>query len=106
VARDVIAGRVTLLDAAAAFGALQDAVPGYSWDGFREMYAGASDDERLCRAVILYVAVTLADDPGLAGEAERAADLVRRLWEELDAHLRAGTLRLPTGGGTGGGGVG
>jgi hypothetical protein len=87
VARDLIEGRRTLLEAAAAFRELQEAVPGYGWKAFRREYPGDSDDERFCRAVIRQVRYALAEGP--------RAGLVERLEQELESHRQRGTLRLP-----------
>jgi hypothetical protein len=87
VADDVRAGRLGLLEAAARFRDLQAADPSFDWDRFREQAPGATDEERLCRSVIGYVANSPDADPGQAG-------LVRRLEAELATHLGDGTLRL------------
>jgi hypothetical protein len=87
VADDVRAGRLGLLEAAACFRDLQAADPSFDWDRFREYTPGATDEERLARAVIGFVANSPDADPG-------PAELVGRLKAELAARLRDGTLRL------------
>jgi hypothetical protein len=87
-ARDVIAGRLQLLDAAAKFRELQNAVADYDWTRFREAYSGQSDDERHCRAVIGLVETELQAQP-------TDSTLLERLEKELQMHLERGTLRLP-----------
>jgi hypothetical protein len=86
-AQDLIEGRRTLLEAAAVFRKLQEAVPGYVWEGFRKEYPGDSDDERCCRAVIRQVEYILAEGP--------RAGVVRQLEKELESHRQHGTLRPP-----------
>src|ERR1700730_7784401 len=55
LARDVAEDRCTLLAAAARFRDLSESGPAFSWEGFRMRYPGASDDERFCRQVIVFV---------------------------------------------------
>jgi hypothetical protein len=87
VVRELVGGRRTLLQAAAAFRAL--AAADNALDApLRETYPAATDEERLCRWVIAYLRTSLGDEPG-------AAELVARLEQELRLHLRQGTLRLP-----------
>jgi hypothetical protein len=88
-ARELIAGRRTLLETAGVFRDLQQAVPSYAWAPFRRAYPGDSDDERFCRCVIRLVATILAE-----GAVSDAA-VVKRLEDELESHRRRGTLRLP-----------
>jgi hypothetical protein len=87
VADVVREGRLDLLEAAARFRDLQAADPSFDWDRFREYTPGATDEERLARAVIGFVANSPDADPG-------PAELVGRLKAELAARLRDGTLRL------------
>jgi hypothetical protein len=89
VARDVVAGRLTLLEAAGRFRALCQAVPDFQMDLFREFHPGASDEERFCRAVINTVEGVLWDKPDMARE------MVRRLKAELADMMDCGTLKLP-----------
>lgn len=85
VTADVIAGRETLLGAAARFRAAVQDWPGYRPfpDGNAE---GLSPDEAYCRQVICYVRnLRTAAADGMAG----------RLEEELDRRRERGALRLP-----------
>jgi hypothetical protein len=84
IAAEVRAGRLTLLEGAAGFRAI---------DGIKARYAlvvpgsvpGESDEERLCRQVILYV-VSLVEGEEVVGRLER----------ELREQLRQqGKLQLP-----------
>ena len=84
LAGDVIAGRLTLLEAAARFRDLDEQNPGFDWGIFRSTYAGASDDERLCRQVLAFV----ESEPG--GTA-----VLGRLEAELQGRLGRGDLYLP-----------
>ncbi len=85
----VVAGRLSLLDAAARVRDIQSASPYFPWDRFRASYPGATDDERFCRMVIgMVYAPELKDGP------QRVA-LAARLTAELEEHLRRGTLHLP-----------
>ena len=83
VAGDVIAGRLSLLEAAAAFRDLDAEGPPNIPIPIRQAFsAAASDDEAYCRSVLEYV-----------GSAP--PELTRRLTDELNARLRDGALRLP-----------
>ena len=86
VADEVLAGRLSLLQAAAAFRDLDERWPRspIMWAYFPN---AASDDEIHCLHVISYV--------GMEAPPDRAAELTGRLHAELDAMLRNGTLRLP-----------
>jgi hypothetical protein len=87
MADEVIAGRLSLLEAAAGFKALDAAGPPAPGWVFPERPPDVSDDEYYCRMVIEFVRGTAA-----AGEAD---DAVCPLQAELDARLRDGTLHLP-----------
>jgi hypothetical protein len=93
LAADVAAGRLTLLEAAAAFRDLNRQWPPFDWDRWRRIlhyrYPGVSDEEALCRQVIDCTRTKLWE------KQEEAEKAVRRLEAELDEHLRHGTLRLP-----------
>ena len=86
VADEVIGGRRSLLQAAAAFRDLDE-----RWPRTADPYSGypnaASEAEVYCLKVIGYVDAEAPPD--------RAAELTRRLHAELDAMLRNGTLHLP-----------
>ena len=80
------AGRLTLLQAAASFRELQDAVEEYNWYEFYRLYQGSTDEERFCRAVIFF-----------AQEEENVSTpFVRQLEAALQVHLQEGSLRFPT----------
>jgi hypothetical protein len=84
-ADDVLAGRLTLLQAAARFRDLNRQPPEFHWELFRAQTPGMSDDERHCRAVIDLIRRDRT--------VESAA--IARLEQELEGHLRRGTLDLP-----------
>jgi hypothetical protein len=85
-----LAGRLTLLETAAHFSALNDASPEFNWTKFREGTVGDSDEERLCREVIERVRSALASQGPTADRKK-----VERLEAELREHLRHGPPRLP-----------
>jgi len=90
VVSDLIAGRLSLLEAAARF---RDLTPPSSDAAryLRSVYAGASDDERFCRAVIQWVRGTRRS--GSRAEADRVA---ARLEAEFQEYLRRdGRIALP-----------
>jgi hypothetical protein len=73
VVEALIAGRLTLVQAAGRFRALNRAGPPFSWRWFREAYPGGSDEERHCREVIARVEIELEGaDPCLALPLRRA----------------------------------
>ncbi|HBI43451.1 MAG TPA: hypothetical protein DDY78_11425 [Planctomycetales bacterium] len=86
VADEVIAGRLSLLQAAAAFRNLDKCWPRavILWAYFPN---AASEDEVYCLKVIGYV--------DTVAPSNRVAELAARLHAELDAMLQNGTLRLP-----------
>lgn len=83
----VIAGRLSLLEAASLFKSLDADGPPCSGWVFPMHQPGVSDEEYYCRMVIVWV----------SNEAPRdqADDLVCMLQAELDARLAGGPLRLP-----------
>jgi hypothetical protein len=89
VTDELVAGRLTLLEAAALFRALDRAPPAFNWDIFRLYTPGNSDDERHCHEVIAWVYLTLRVTDQCKAEALRQ-DLDRQLGE----HQRLGPLRL------------
>jgi hypothetical protein len=89
LAEAVLAGRVTLLDGAAYFRALDHQPPEFNWSHFRDRWPGDSDDERHCHEVIHWVYLALLNSDRCQAEAVRA-----RLSTELSDHLRRGPLRL------------
>ena len=86
---EVLQGRLTLPEAAARFRDLNDQLPAFNWEQFRQAYPGRSDDERHCQQVIQFVRNEV--------QARGAADLapVARLEAELHERLDRGDLRLP-----------
>ena len=85
-------GSMSLLEAASAFRAMNcgsgRAVP----VSFREQYPQASDEECLCRQVIIWSGNHLR----VKGEPERAAEVVARLEAVLEEQRREGrALVLP-----------
>jgi len=92
VRADLLAHRITLLEAAARFRDLHLAGPPFDWDtwqfALRRCYPNASNDERICRYVIEGMQMMLSDG------SEEARPVMERLGRELDEHLQRGTLRL------------
>jgi hypothetical protein len=89
LAGEVIAGRLSLLEAAARFRDLDEQPPAACREALRGNYWGASDDECHCRAVLQYVRVEMCLRPGVD------PDLAERLEAELRALREHGDLRLP-----------
>jgi hypothetical protein len=86
--REVIAGRRSLFEAAALFGALNQ-LPPLAWASPGPA-AGPTDEERLCRQVIARVAGALFERPA------EAKAVTERLEAELSEELRKrGVIRLP-----------
>ena len=82
VTREVIAGRLTLPQAAERFRRADLANPTFKLSSFRRFFAGVSDEERRCRQVIARVR-NLAE-----GHGDRdAADALPRLEAELERFL-------------------
>jgi hypothetical protein len=88
LARQVIAGQMSLLQAAGRYLDLNESFDDFSWEGFRTRFRGATDLERACRQVIEFVWCELSDDPR-AGESA-----TEKLEAELDSLLRNNKLRL------------
>jgi hypothetical protein len=88
VARAVRAGRLTLLEGAALFRALDEGSPWFNPERFRLIYPGDSDEERHCRMVIRFAYSYFPEDAPPSEEA-------RLRLRELSEHLRRGPLRLP-----------
>jgi hypothetical protein len=96
LAREVIAGRLSLWQAAAQFGALNRLPPEAAYLSRIDLSARPphlsprTDEERLCWQVISYVEAELWEEPG------RARSVVARLEAELQEGLRKqGRIRLP-----------
>ncbi len=88
---DVIAGRLSLRQAAARFRDLNEQPPAFDRERFLSLYPGADDDERHCREVLAWV---LDQSQG-----NLDTDLAARLETELQAVLdRAGAAPLSPGG--------
>jgi hypothetical protein len=87
VVAELTAGRMSLLEAAAAFREVDAQNADYR---ILDAFPGAvSEDEAYCRSVIAYVSVSASRD--------QTADLVNALKEEMVARLQDGALRLPGG---------
>jgi hypothetical protein len=90
VVAELIAGRISLLQAAVRFRRLNQRLP-ESADAYNHFYPGNSEGERLCRYVIAYVRSTLLDE-----SPDLAPALVERLNAELAQLLEAdGAVHLP-----------
>ena len=90
VARQVIDGRLTLLEGAAWFKYFNEAMPDGRGDVAPED-EGLTEGERYCRQVIRWVDATAEQT-----SSDQAAGVARRLQSELDARLRRdGTVTLP-----------
>jgi len=90
IARQVIAGRLPLLEAAAMFMDLNESHADFSQEAFRGMFHGSTDDERVCRQVIQFVRLELT--------VNSAADdklTVARLEQEVESLLHSDKLHLP-----------
>jgi hypothetical protein len=89
VEAELAAGRLSLLEAAAHFRALDHTGPPFNWEMFHQSWPGQTDDESHCREVI----ERLKNLPP-SGCYQRE-ELVGRLEDELRENLTRGTLRLP-----------
>jgi hypothetical protein len=88
VTEDVVASRLTLVEAAARFRRVDaDASEAYR-HGWRHLSEGDSDEERYCRQVLGYAGLALR------GRAD-AADVLAGLNRQLEEALARGDLRLP-----------
>jgi hypothetical protein len=85
---DLLAGRCNLFEAAAGFRAVQQVTEKYM-KPVPPPFPGATEEERLCRQVIVFVEQHLRDEPS-------RDTFVARLERHLEEHLqRYGTIRLP-----------
>jgi hypothetical protein len=84
IANDVIDGRLSLLEGAAAFHELNSRTPALA-EVLPEIYKGDSDDERACRQVIAFVKVELESRQGDEGSVDTADAVLTRLNGELEA---------------------
>jgi hypothetical protein len=89
LAREVAAGRLGLVEAAAGYRDLTADDPTFNQEAFRRAFPGGSDEERYCRQVIAFVRETFRKQPG----ADPA--VVERLEAELQDRLERGDLSLP-----------
>lgn len=90
VAAEVIADRLSLMQAAVQFCEADSQAADFHWKEFRKCYSGATDEERFCRMVIAWVQHMLVTDP------ERADSITTRLQLELQEHLqRHGKVTFP-----------
>jgi hypothetical protein len=87
IARALIRGELTLSEAAACFQSVNARRPPGVSSG-SDGHPGSSEEERLCRHVLEWVRVELADQVPNAG-------LLLRLEAELEEQLRQSDLRLP-----------
>jgi hypothetical protein len=85
---EVLAGRMSLLAAAARFREIDGKNPHFPKDAFKQGHAGRSDIERYCGAVIGDVRLYFLDRP------ERAEEEGRRLEAELEDVTQSGALHL------------
>jgi hypothetical protein len=89
LAREVVAGRLGLVEAAGRFRDLTADEPTFNRESFRRAYPGGSDEERYCRQVIAFVRVALSEQPGAD------PSVVGCLEAELQDRLERGDLSLP-----------
>jgi hypothetical protein len=91
VTRELLAGRITLLQAARRFRDLNDSPIAYP-SMFWRRYPGRSDGEKLCREVLRWVEAYLKDLPG-----SQSPIRLRQLEQELAENLRrnGGVVVLP-----------
>jgi len=90
IVQALVDGQLTLLGAAARFRDFDSRPPEFSWETFRRVYLGDSDDESHCWEVIAAIPVNW-DDP-----TDRAAETVQRLVAELQGYVDRGEpIRLP-----------
>jgi hypothetical protein len=90
IVNELISGRLSLVEAAAAFRELNQQPPFRDWDAFRRYHSGQNDNERHYREVIEAVALvgSVESDPS-------HAHLVEYLEAELSTLLRQGPVCLP-----------
>jgi transposase-like protein len=83
ITAEVLAGRLSLAEAAEAFRAVNETLQGGD-DAWVDPYRYADDEEAVCRTVITWARHRTTDDP------ERQAAVVARLEEELQQLHQAG----------------
>jgi hypothetical protein len=92
--RALLAGDCTLLEAAARFRELDAWEPRVRWEAHPAVYAGDTEAERYCRAVLVW-AGSVARSYSAGDELAEGLAAVRRLEGELEGHRLCGTLALP-----------
>jgi len=90
IVQRLIAGELSLLQAADLFRRHDATAAYFSIHDFREEYEGATDEERYCACVLEAVKDELRTEP------RRAAIIVARLRQEMRDHLRTRALQLNT----------
>jgi len=90
LAAEVMAGRLTLREAAGRCHSLDLQTPNFNWEAFLRNNPGQSEGECYCWQVIRYVEELLGDRPS------EAAEVCARLEAELQGYREPdGTIRLP-----------
>jgi hypothetical protein len=88
IANEVIAGKMSLLQAAEQYRDLNEASATFCPEAFHYGFSGRNDDERTCRQVISYVKQQFSETP------EKGKATVGRLEQELAALVRD-EMKLP-----------
>lgn len=88
VARRVIDGTSTLVEAAAAMRGIDRRSPQFRWEAFRAIAPDTTDAERHCREVIFWV-------EHVRPQSQDADELVSRLEAEIECRVQDGSLTLP-----------
>jgi hypothetical protein len=82
VINGLLAGELTLFEAAIRFRDLSERGPPFDWENFRRVYPGRSDEERFCRKVIAE-----AERSSERDAPTRRAGVLARLEAELREYL-------------------
>ncbi len=88
IARRVIDGTSTLVEAAAAMRRIDRRSPQFRWEAFRAVAPQTTDAERHCREVIFWVEHVLSS-------GREADELVGHLEAEIECRRQDGSLALP-----------
>ena len=88
-ARDVIDGRLTLLQAAEHYRDVSESAADFDWKDFRSKTSAASDDERYCRLVMKFVKALLERE-----NHSQVQSFQTRLETELASIKDGGRMRL------------
>jgi hypothetical protein len=88
-ARDVIDGRLTLLQAAEHYRDVSESAADFDWKDFRSKTSAASDDERYCRLVMKFVKALLERE-----NQSQVQSFQTRLETELASIKDGGRVRL------------